>query len=641
MGKLKRNKNRKSRLNPINRNLSETSVLQKEFGIRQSKVGPLLEKLKSTVPDEKSLALGTITLLCEDAGMRALFLKERLIPTLVETLSDPSEDIGVESYGLLRNIGIEEGYDVMVYCWRLGIWDAIERSLQSIEERFNNLEQSSVSEQNNNNSSAKSDLQILFEYTENVLSLIIVIAEADDKLFDSVFQKIDRLLNVVVKLIMWNVANRRISTRLFNYLLEFVYEFCAGSDLFINKLRENSDFKLEILHQNLFLESNVNNLGKIYAVGITFHVEEEVTLPERRQELGCVILNIAFDSIVNIDLKSLNNNPSLAKGDNIDKILNDSTSTKEILAQVNGNNDNKRETDTCIQSLSVALDIIATIWEYLSHNEKTSETEEETLVNLSNSTLSLIQNKAGPILIELFKCVQQYNLSELLDKVIITLNNLCWLLLCNDHVPVGYYDNAARIWTLMCECAEKVDDIVIQKDIINALWATSKLLGETVSQFVSPLMFESLLSKSKDYVSGYVEQGSADQAILEFVLCSVGFLGNLSPTLGTPAVAQISDFLITLVDQFSFKETADPLAVEVCIDSLNCIYDMFADQFYDYDYEVYVKSNYNARLEKIIPHFKRLMKRVDKHKNPLLRSKADETWLNLTRFVAYKRSERQ
>ena len=641
MGKLKRNKNRKSRLNPINRNREETSILQKELGIRQSKVGPLLEKLKSTVPDEKSLALGTITLLCEDAGMRALFLKERLIPTLVETLSDPSEDIGVESYGLLRNIGIEDGYDIMVYCWRLGVWNTIERSLRRIEERFNNLEQSSAVEQSNNNLSAKNDLQILFEYTENVLSLIIVIAETDDKLFDSVFQKIDGVLNMAVKLIMWNFTKRIISNRLFNYLLEFIYEFCAESESFISKLRENSDFNLAILHQNLFLESNVNNLGKIYAAGITFHVEEEITPSERREELSCIILNIAFDSIVNIDLKTLNNKPSSAKGDNVDKILNDSTATKEILAQVNGNNDNRRETDTCIQSLSTALDIIATIWEYLSHNEAALGTEEEMLVNLDDSTLSLIQDKAGPILIELFKVVQQYSINELLDKVIITLNNLCWLLLCNDHIPVGYYDNAARIWMLMCECAEKVDDIVIQKDIINALWANAKLLGDTVSQFVSPPMVESLLSKTKDYVSGYLENGYAEQAVLEFVLCSVGFLGNLSPALGTPAVAQISDFLVTLVDQFSLKETADPLAVEICIDSLNCLYDMFADKSYDYDYEVYVKSNYNSRLEKIIPNFKRLMKRVDKHKNPLLRSKADETWLNLTRFVAYKRSERE
>lgn len=116
MGKLKRGrKNQKARVNPIANNSKKNFDKQeiKDENTRNSKILPLINNLKSSVPNDKTMALGAITVLCEDERMRKLLLKEKLVLIIMEQcLNDSNDEIVVESFGLLRNIGIEEGYEV-------------------------------------------------------------------------------------------------------------------------------------------------------------------------------------------------------------------------------------------------------------------------------------------------------------------------------------------------------------------------------------------------------------------------------------------------------------------------------------------------------------------------------------------------
>ena len=65
MGKLKKGRrNQKARLNPIGTNPKASSKDEKrDENTRQSKILPLINKLKSTVANDRSMALGAITVL--------------------------------------------------------------------------------------------------------------------------------------------------------------------------------------------------------------------------------------------------------------------------------------------------------------------------------------------------------------------------------------------------------------------------------------------------------------------------------------------------------------------------------------------------------------------------------------------------
>lgn len=151
MGKLKKGrKNQKARLNPIGSKSQQDS--KKDEATRTSKILPLINKLNSTIPNEKSMALGAITILSEDARMRKLLLKEKLISVVMQTcLNDFNDEIVVEAFGLLRNLGIEEGYDVVKYLWRQGIWTSIESALNKIDESFKFLQEKEMSKRINRN----------------------------------------------------------------------------------------------------------------------------------------------------------------------------------------------------------------------------------------------------------------------------------------------------------------------------------------------------------------------------------------------------------------------------------------------------------------------------------------------------------
>lgn len=105
-------------------------------------------------------------------------------------------------------------------------------------------------------------------------------------------------------------------------------------------------------------------------------------------------------------------------------------------------------------------------------------------------------------------------------------------------------------------------------------------------------------------------------------------------------------------------------SVEVAVEVLNCIYDVYSDCAFDYDEPVFVHGGYLQNLQQFLPHFRSLVsqvleekkktkanglipfiprqvKSVDRRKNFDLRSRADEAVTNLVAFIKYKKNERQ
>ncbi|KAJ3155340.1 hypothetical protein HK101_001564 [Irineochytrium annulatum] len=96
-----------------------------------------------------------------------------------------------------------------------------------------------------------------------------------------------------------------------------------------------------------------------------------------------------------------------------------------------------------------------------------------------------------------------------------------------------------------------------------------------------------------------------------------------------------------VIGDFLVKRLATEPSVEVIAEILNALFDVYADEFFDYDSPVFVKGGYLEKLRKVAPALRSKVKAFDKRRNQLLRERADEAILNLKMFIQYKEGERK
>ncbi|ODV96119.1 hypothetical protein PACTADRAFT_30174, partial [Pachysolen tannophilus NRRL Y-2460] len=186
MGKLKKN----SRNSRLRRQKLAAGVKQDGDSVSETKrVLPLLQKLSSTSPNDRSMALSTITLLCEDPNLRRIFLKEKLVKIVLEQcINDNNDEIVVESFGLLRNLVIDEGVSLIKHLLRSNLWFLIEHNINTkCKNSFHYLFGNNDNDSGNNNSgnnkpvTVKTDeINQLFDFTETLISLVLSILTCSD-----------------------------------------------------------------------------------------------------------------------------------------------------------------------------------------------------------------------------------------------------------------------------------------------------------------------------------------------------------------------------------------------------------------------------------------------------------------------------
>ena len=627
MGKLKRGrKNQKSRLNPIGKSPNSTADQKKDENLRQSKILPLINKLTSKVPNEKAMALSAITVIAEDPRMRTLLLKEKLIPIVLEQcLNDSNDEIVVESFGLLRNLSIEEGYDVITYLWRSNIWVTIEASLSKIAHSFKYIHDPTSTDK----STDKTKLTLLYDFTENIFSLVITLASGSQDIYDSIFDKMDTVLTLVFDLIKVQInpeTKLKFTTKLFNSCLEFIYEFSSESLEFVNKLISNEDFNLEKINE--YVNNQSNRLGMVYVEGIKFNYNEIATAGKSQQSLSAEILLKIFDLLHNIDLNKLVEDLIKAEKQPIQK----DTNPKDVLKNLQ--DDAKLQAKSDLTCLEVALDIITSTFEYLSVNE----TNPSQPIDLSNEILEILISKIYPLLSELIKFELTNNgVLLLLSKVSVSINNLTWLMLSNESIPTPWFEACLQLWDLFIQVSSKLSDEETQKITLNILWGIAKSLGPEIRNKVQTEMIQNLIAKGQEISNNNNEKDKDIDEKLELYLSIVGFVGSLAPIIGNIEITSaIGEFLMSSLELCT---STNPVANEVVIETLNSIYDIFCDKNFDYDEPVFVQQKYLQRLIAIEPKIKAMYKKIDKNKYEQLKVKGEEAWTNLGRFIKYKESE--
>lgn len=636
MGKLRKGRrSQKSRTNPVARKDGTSKQDAKDESTRQRKIVPLISKLTSSTPNDRSVALSAIMVLAEDSKMRRLLLKERLVTTIMEqTLNDLNDEIVVELFGLLRNLTIEEGHEVAKHLWRSDIWAAIEKGLEKIEKSFE------IISGNLEKKMEKKRALLLYDFAENILSLIVSIASSSEELYEHIYSKMDRVLPLVVSLIAFNIPKLKTSLKLFNALLDLVYEFASDSTDFIVELINNTNFSLLGLEEALQDPSHEkNHLGKIYVEGLKFHVYEvdPQARTETSKEAACSsILQNIFKIISGTNLDEIYQQLNASNTEPIQKReQEEEEKPKDIDVPFGGDSPEKVQAAADLQAIDVTIDLFSTLCEFLATDENSIGAP----VVLGGDITSLLLETAFPSCLQLLKFdFEHANGLGLTEKVLVALNNLSWLFVSNKETPVAWYQSSLDLWDAI-EGISGSADTEVQRLCLSVFWALSKSLGPDVQRKVTPEIVDNLVNKCQDVIKNAVQQD--DPALdLEFVLSSIGFVGTLAQNIDNIATTRrIGEFLLAAIEHFS-QESGQRQAVDIVVESLNQIFDIFGDAEYEYDLPVFVEGGYLARLENFEPAVRTCYKRIDKNRDPELRARAEEAWSNLGRFVEYKRQER-
>lgn len=647
MGKLKRSRNnRKVRLNPLGDRKPSGKDDTNDDMTRKSKIVPLINSLKSSVANEKSMALGALTVICEDLRMRKICLKERLVPTIMEQcLRDGNDEIVVEALGLLRNLAIEEGYDIITYLWRQDIWAMLETGLARVATSYKYLaEEKAPADANTVGLAKKVDdkakVQLLYDFTENIISMVVVLASGSEDLYDQVLRRIDPALTLVLELLQWNSPLVRTSLKLHNTLLDFLYEFSTELRSFLEKLSQSDVFQ----SLQLLFGPEKNRLGRGYIEGITYQIYEtsaiEVAEGTVSQRPVCERLEGLVNIMRGIDLFHLRQSlgatdnaahplqaseqkPSLDKPENIDQ-------------QISGDTPQKVQAKDDLQLLEMAIDIFTSAWEFLANGpvERT----------LSDDTVEIITKTIYPSLVELLKFDTAHKgVLQLTNKILVCFNNMAWLMVTREPIPSVWFELSLKMWDVVVALSRQLETLETQKNCLNVFWAVAKAVGPAVGPLITTEMVDGLVAKCM----------AQDHSLhsFEFILAALGFLGTAAPRLSNVAVIKsISDFMLSLMDGFTSSEFVanaqihseqSSNAIEIVVESLDLFFDIFADAEYAYDLPIFVEGEYLGKLRKLEPQVKEMYKKIDKKKEPHVKATAEDAWQNLTRFIQYKESERR
>lgn len=222
------------------------------------------------------------------------------------------------------------------------------------------------------------------------------------------------------------------------------------------------------------------------------------------------------------------------------------------------------------------------------------------------------------------------------------LNNIAWSVSLIDfadahNAPIqNAWDPVGRaLWTQVIApiLATDTADIELATHITSLAWGVARSLrGRPNTPFAA---------EHRRFIALYqATKGSPAVQDMEdpFQSLSVKCIGVLGQLAVEPAPADrnrdIGIFLITILAGLPETSTAD------AVEALNQIFDIYGDESYSYEKEVFWKNDFLKHLDEALPKVRAMVKAIDKRASSELRLRADEAILNLNRFLTYKRKNK-
>ncbi|KAL6883987.1 hypothetical protein HDV57DRAFT_516459 [Trichoderma longibrachiatum] len=636
--------------------------------LRESKILPIINDLKSADPKSRSTAASLISSIIQDTKCRKLLLREQVVFTvLTQTLTDAALESRAAGWGILQVLAQEEEADFCIHLFRQDVLTAIEFASKLIQDKITSQETPFAK-------LPKAEKGFISSIAASIVSLLTALAEASDEILEA-------------------ICNNSIITNVLFTLISYTPQDEQDP---IADIRGDAMACLMILS-----EDNADLAQKLTCTGSTACYEALVPLRNDVSGdgiLACAILHNIYASLVGLKKVS----PRTDVADDSDLIP---TLTKAIAAYVPGQDvANGSSWSSPSEYQQLALETLASIGtslvsamggpqsssrkdlggagaekeedaedgdddenmdEVLSDKEDEDDEDNDEDDDMDEAdieadmdmvtgadhgddnidelpTLKALIQLALPELIRIATVQPSDDLAlKMQGHALSALNNIAWSVSLFDLADDS---NAGikRAWTPVCRAlwqqvisptlASDTADVDLATQITSLAWAVARVLhGEAPLQPNEHRKFISLYQATKG-APARLDPEDPFQAL--GVKC-IGVLGQLAlHPCPTDLNREVGTFLVTVIAGLPETPAAD------AVEAFNQLFDIYGNEEYPYDAEVFWKGGFLKHLDGAVAKAKALAKSINKSAQPELRHRADEVVMNLTRFLAYKKKHK-
>lgn len=263
-------------------------------------------------------------------------------------------------------------------------------------------------------------------------------------------------------------------------------------------------------------------------------------------------------------------------------------------------------------------------------------------------TLETLLKKAVPQVLRLASpSSQSGSPSDVQIHAVSVLNNLSWSLACvdfsagqNEGLLNAWLPHGKAIWQkVVTEVLDSdTNDLGLATEVTSLAWAVSKALGTAHLPLSEGQhqKFIALYHATKNMPANGDQGPQPEDPFQALGVKCIGVLGQLSlDPAPLPLNRDIGVFLTTVAS--SLPQTAPAEAVE----ALNQLFDVYGDEDAPCD-KVFWADGFLKHLEDALPKTRSMLRGIHKTdpKTLELRERAEETVMNLERFMQYKRKNR-
>ncbi|KAH7150006.1 hypothetical protein B0J13DRAFT_605747 [Dactylonectria estremocensis] len=623
--------------------------------LREEKILPVIRDLKSADPKSRAAAAAAVSNIIQDERCRKLLLREKIVHTvLTQTLTDAALESRAAGWGILQVLAQEEEPDFCVHLYRVDALTAIEYAAKSTLEM---LQSKDLEFQKR----PKAEQATILSIVSSLVSLLSALAEAQDDILEAIAR------NPVIPRLLFFLSSNELS-----HIPEVV------------SLRTDTLACLMILcEDNQELSEKIVNSKESRCFDSVLALREE---PSSDGVLACGVLHNIFTSVEGQDLTPGADDsiliPTLCKAIvsfQPGQVTIDATGwanpieyqqlALELLASIGTNLNSSRddaepplpkaggpEDDESMDDADA--EDAGSDGEGPEGEAGEEEEDDEMEADMEMVTgaddddqdniddlpvLKALIQSALPELIRIASLSPNDDASiRLQGHALSALNNIAWSVSLidfsdphNTAVQTAWRPAGHALWNQVVAVILATDtaDITLATHVTSLAWAVARSLhgGSTPLAGDEHCRFIALYQATK---GSEVVQSSEDPFQALGVKC-VGVLGQLAlDPAPTDRNRDIATFLVTLLAGLPNTPPAD------AVEALNQLFDIYGNEEYAYDREVFWKDNFLKHLEDAVPKIRAMVKSINKQEQPELRLRADEAVLNLNRFLAYKRKNK-
>lgn len=661
MGKSRRNRAGASqRRDPIAKPVKPPSDPELA-ALREAKILPVIRDLQNADPKSRSAAASAITNIIQDTKCRKLLLREQIVHTiLTQTLTDAALESRAAGWGILQTLAQEEEADFCVHLFRSDILTAIQYAAKTVGEKL-------LSNGHGLAKLPKAERAFVVSIAASLIALLTALAEAGDEILEAISSNhtVTDFLFVLVSYTSKNDEDSDAILGLRGDALACLMILTEDNGGLAKKLVTNaacyralSSLKNEVTGDGVLACATLHNVfAALEGLKDAPHVPEaddSLLIPTLAKTIATIQegqmpangspgwsnpaeqQQLALETLASIGttLNSANiDAPAPVKEKKVEEEPKDDEDMDDADADNSGaEDDNEEQDDDEMDDDAMEADM----------EMVTGADDNQDNSNIDDiPVLKALLQSAIPELIRISALHPTDTHSLQLQSLALSaLNNIAWsvsLVDFSEDQNAGIQNAWSPIGTSLWKqvitpiLSSDTADVNLATQVTGLAWAVARSLrGKTPLAGDEHRKFISLYQATKSMDA----QDSQDPFQRLGVKC-VGVLGQLAmDPCPSPLNREIGSFLLTLVAGLPDTPAAD------AVEALNQIFDIYGNEDFAYDAEVFWKDNFLNHLEAVLPKARTMVKSVEKKAFPELRTRADEAVMNLGRFLAYKKKNK-